>query len=345
MSEAIDQAFEADNSVPAGGVTPLDSILDVGAADVPASTQDHEPSLDGDAPIPREPRVALSALKKERERRRKMDSRVRELEEELQRFNDQRWGFDEDTYNESAPEQQGESYSAGQDGSQGRYPGDAIEQNYNKSLQSFTDKYGQGEVAAVDAALKQLTPAQQQEVWGIVGKDRDPAASVHAYVKRLGLLKHERPSLEDVLAGKAPEADTSNTDQRFADLSHREQAIHTAERRAIKAASRSEFVSEYGSDAYAQLDAVVGQLLQNPAAQQHVQQLDAAIYASSHPIYTAAQLLSEWGVWEPAQVQRQPAAVYPSNFAGSRSVAPRRGPAWGGPTPLGDIFDRKSGRG
>ena len=34
----------------------------------------------------------------------------------------------------------------------------------------------------------------------------------------------------------------------------------------------------------------------------------------------------------------KPAAVFPSNIAGSRNVGTRQGPAWAGPTPLADIF-------
>lgn len=42
-----------------------------------------------------------------------------------------------------------------------------------------------------------------------------------------------------------------------------------------------------------------------------------------------------------APAGNQPAPVMPSNFAAARNVGTRSGPAWSGPTPLQDIFNRK----
>lgn len=40
------------------------------------------------------------------------------------------------------------------------------------------------------------------------------------------------------------------------------------------------------------------------------------------------------------QEQARPAPVFPSNLAGARNVGARSGPAWSGPAPLQDIFNR-----
>lgn len=335
MSETIDQAFEADNSGPAGGVTPLDDILDGGAADVTASTQERESSLDGDG----DAHVPLIALKRERERRRKMDARVQELEDELQRYNDQKWGLDadEDSYAAAEP---GRSRD---DGGQN----DPVLRNYNDSLKTFTSKHGQGEVAAVDAALKRLTPSQQREVVGLVSSSKDPVSSIHAYVKEAGLLGFKPLSLQEVLDGKGkqPSGEIDEIKQQVAGLSQREQSLHAAERRAIEAAARSEFVSDFGRQSFVEIDGIVAQLIQSnhPA----VGQLREVYQNSPRPAYAVAQLLHEWGVWSPSdnsevpqQRQQQPASIFPSNFSTSRNVSHRRGPAWTGPTPLTDIFDR-----
>lgn len=54
-----------------------------------------------------------------------------------------------------------------------------------------------------------------------------------------------------------------------------------------------------------------------------------------------AEIMSEPGVeyYPTEQVQRP---VMPTNLAAVRSVAPRKGPAWGGPAPISDIFDRRA---
>jgi hypothetical protein len=57
-----------------------------------------------------------------------------------------------------------------------------------------------------------------------------------------------------------------------------------------------------------------------------------------------AEILTKHGLTPQGQQQgQQPVAnptVMPSNLATARSVAPRSGPTWSGPTPLADIFSR-----
>lgn len=53
-----------------------------------------------------------------------------------------------------------------------------------------------------------------------------------------------------------------------------------------------------------------------------------------------AEILAELQQAEPEQPAR-PAPVMPSNLAGARNVGARSGPAWAGPSPLQDIFDRR----
>lgn len=43
---------------------------------------------------------------------------------------------------------------------------------------------------------------------------------------------------------------------------------------------------------------------------------------------------------EQEQTQQRAAPIFPSNLAGARNVGARSGPAWSGPTPLNDIFNR-----
>lgn len=55
-----------------------------------------------------------------------------------------------------------------------------------------------------------------------------------------------------------------------------------------------------------------------------------------------AELLAELQPGDGQQRQQQkPAPVLPSNLAGARNVGNRSGPAWGGPQPIGSIFDMK----
>jgi hypothetical protein len=53
-----------------------------------------------------------------------------------------------------------------------------------------------------------------------------------------------------------------------------------------------------------------------------------------------AELLAEMQANGGQPQAQQPAPVMPSNFATARNVGTRAGPAWGGPTPIADIFKR-----
>lgn len=85
-----------------------------------------------------------------------------------------------------------------------------------------------------------------------------------------------------------------------------------------------------------------------------IRMLDAMMEASPNP-YATAKKWFEARTFDPAAErermkaellqelqpnQQQPAPVMPSNLAGARNVGSRAGPAWGGPTPLADIFKR-----
>jgi hypothetical protein len=53
-----------------------------------------------------------------------------------------------------------------------------------------------------------------------------------------------------------------------------------------------------------------------------------------------AEILAKHGITEQQPAEQQRAPVMPSNLAGARNVGARSGPAWAGPTPIGDIFNR-----
>lgn len=66
---------------------------------------------------------------------------------------------------------------------------------------------------------------------------------------------------------------------------------------------------------------------------------DPAAYKAKLAEEIRAQVMAEiQGGAAPAG--NQPAQAMPSNFAAARNVGTRAGPAWGGPTPLNDIFKR-----
>ncbi len=67
---------------------------------------------------------------------------------------------------------------------------------------------------------------------------------------------------------------------------------------------------------------------------------DPAAWRAQKEAEIRAQVMAEiQGGGAPAG--NQPAPVMPSNFAAARNVGNRSGPAWSGPTPLQDIFNRK----
>lgn len=53
-----------------------------------------------------------------------------------------------------------------------------------------------------------------------------------------------------------------------------------------------------------------------------------------------AEILAKHGIAPGAQATSAAAPVLPSNLTGARNVGTRSGPAWSGPTPLSDIFNR-----
>src|SRR6478735_5350906 len=83
--------------------TPLESILDGGVADVPASPQESEASSEdsGDEMVP------LAALKRVRERHKRDAARVRELEQEIEKYNLEKWDLadEEPSQSHSQPDQ------------------------------------------------------------------------------------------------------------------------------------------------------------------------------------------------------------------------------------------------
>lgn len=102
-------------------------------------------------------------------------------------------------------------------------------------------------------------------------------------------------------------------------------------------ASRAEFVSEYGREAFNELERVVEQAMQSGHPDMRV--LSERMRASEDPVSVMAQWANEQLGWGAQRPQARP-AVYPSNFASARNVGKRSGPAWSGPASISDIFDR-----
>ena len=309
--------------------TPLDAILETNAADVPAREPDGGDAIGG----MEDPQVPLKALRKERERRQKADRQVEELRREMERFENAKFGFDE--------EQVEERLAAVDDAAK-----DPVASNYDKSHKSFVDRHkGDDVVAKVEDALRRVHREQGehwQQVLRLVGSQVDPVAAVHAYFDQAGLLDFRGQPIDQVLASKdkQPQPDTSQFDRQIAELNRHGQEVAAAERRATVAASRIDFVSEFGKAAYDELDRRSMELMQSghPVAAQFQQ----AVVSSPDPISTAAQILHQLGVWgqqTPQQApQQQPQMTFPSNLANRRNVGQRAGPGYSGPRPLEDIF-------
>ena len=270
--------------------------------------------------------VPLVALKRERERRQKMDKQVEELQAEIHRYENQKWGFEEEQ-NTAAPPQ---SHDPDRD---------VVAAAYDKSYARFTEKHGQARMDEIEAGWRQLNHAQREHAGSLLSHgEGDPFERVSAYIEQQGVL-FKPTSIQDALSGKAeqPPAATSQVD---AGLTEREQAIIAAERRTEFNACRVEFVSQYGKSKYDELDAACDAFMASghPESQQFARILKEA----NDPISAAAVMLNNVGYWSPAQQQQQRAApVMPSNFVAARSVGHRAGPAYGGPTPLTDIFSRR----
>ena len=153
-------------------------------------------------------------------------------------------------------------------------------------------------------------------------------------------------------------------------LSPVEQRLESMERQWTLRASRAEALATLGKDAVDAAERAVKDAMD--ANDPEVFQLREIMMQSAHPVEEAvkwhqrrsvlnevgddpvaykerlkAEILAELQGAQPAvpaqQPQRQnpsPAAM-PSNLAGARNVGARTGPAWAGPQPIQDIFDRK----
>ena len=159
-----------------------------------------------------------------------------------------------------------------------------------------------------------------------------------------------------------------------------EQRLAEIERNSIMRASRFEAVSQYGKETVDEVEKFIGESLEAAGNDfERLRQTDPELFQlsmrmqqSQNPVAEAvswyqrrsvlnevgddpvayrerlkAEILAELQGTQPAapvqQPQRQnpsPAAM-PSNLAGARNVGARTGPAWAGPQPIQDIFDRK----
>ena len=326
MASELDQQTSTDTGTAEAAQTPLDDILD-SAADVPAREQESEAGIGGMD----DPQVPLKALRKERERRQKADRQVEELRREMERFESAKYGLDE-------PQPGEENYQPPLSGDPAQ---DAVS-NYDRSLQRFRMVHGKEAEAKVDAATKRMNAEQRQHVLNLAGSHADPVAAIHAYAGELGLLDFKGTPIDDVLASKdkplQAQIDTSELAKHINQLNEYGQAISQAERRSTFAASKTDFVAEYGKAAYAEIDQRSTELAQSghPVAQEFVQ----AVKASSDPVATAAQLLHQLGLWAAQNPQQAPQRqmTFPSDLANRRSVGQRHGPSYSGPTPLDSIF-------
>src|SRR5262245_58568220 len=118
---------------------PLDAILERNTPDRVAPEPSQESAAQPEITRDDEPQVSLLALHRERERRQKMDARVKELEEELQRYNEQKWGL----------EQQQPTSPNGQVDEAKQKELDAQAFSYNQSFANFVGKHGAAKVEAI----------------------------------------------------------------------------------------------------------------------------------------------------------------------------------------------------
>ena len=264
-----------------------------------------------------------------------MDAQVAELELELQRYNDQKWGFNSEDGNL-------------QNEADGTAPApDPIADRYQKAYTAFAAKQGPEKLAEFNHALNQLTPSQIGEINALVRETGDPQTAVE-YLDNAGLLNRAQ-SIKDVLAGAKPHDPAANAEanklqEHVRSLEAREQQLAHAERVHVERGSQASFAQHHGHETLMSVDAVVGAMLErNHPLVPHLQQ----IYQSSpDPTTAVAVALHDWGMWSPQAAQPQrPAPVFPSNLAGARNVGSRSGPAWSGPPSLDDIFDRSQPNG
>jgi hypothetical protein len=105
-------------------------------------------------------------------------------------------------------------------------------------------------------------------------------------------------------------------------------------RTATLRASQAEIIAEHGRETLNEIEEAVRQAME--ANHPDLPLLREAMLQSDHPVDIAARWVAQQRRTAP---QQRSAPAYPSNLSSVRSVGSRRGPAWTGPTPLGDIFD------
>ncbi|MFO1126469.1 MAG: hypothetical protein U1E25_15085 [Methylocystis sp.] len=315
-------------TAPTEGATPLDAIIghDPGSSPAESSEVRESDASASDDTVP------LGVLKRVRERQKRDAAKVKELEDEIERYRAEKFEYDEASLGLD------EIIAPGAPAA----PADPVSpqrQQYVEKYDALTARLGPEKIAEINAALNRLSPTQQAEVDELARVTGDPEIAI-GYLEQLGLL-YRRPSLDDVLSGKqhdpAANAASNELQARQSALDAREQQLAAAEFSNFEKASQSAFASKYGAEAFNSLDATVGWMVQNghPLTTRL-----AEIYRSAQdPASAAAAALSEWGLWSaPAAQPQRP--VMPSNFSAARSVAGRHGPAWSGPKPLQDIFAR-----
>jgi hypothetical protein len=126
--------------------------------------------------------------------------------------------------------------------------------------------------------------------------------------------------------------------------------------------SHTRAVSQFGADAVAAAETAMREAIQR--GELDGQQIGVSLKRARDPVgevvrwhqntpsvrdaklreQIRAEVLAELGTQQPAVPSLQAPAVdpsvMPSNLAGARNVGSRSGPAWSGPAPINDIFDR-----
>jgi hypothetical protein len=118
--------------------------------------------------------------------------------------------------------------------------------------------------------------------------------------------------------------------QFFNDPSQAFQTLHQSHAQTVGMARQAMAISQHGKDTYEAVQKA----------------FDEAEKRGDPELETVAQLCAQSGdpfavalEWYQSKQGKQ-ATAFPSNFATMRSTSARSGPAWTGPTPLTDIFDR-----
>lgn len=259
-----------------------------------------------------------------------MDREVERLEAEITKYNDQKWGFSSN-----------EEHSPKDDPN----PSDWVHADkYDRAYKAFATRNPE-KLAEVNRALNGATESQKAEILDLVGQTGDPQAVID-YLDKAGLL-FRRASIQDALAGNTPHDPAASAEmyklhEHMRSIEAREQQLAVVERAHVERGSQASFAQRHGHETLMSVDGVVGAMLER--GHPLVPNLQQIYQSSPDPTGAVAAALHEWGLWSPEAAQPQrPAPVFPSNFAGARNVAPRSGPAWSGPKPLRDIFNRARG--